>query len=653
MLPDTGKRRRKLAAHEAGQQMAARLDEVRDRAATLVLNAPQLTGFEDEHTRDLIRANQYMRRGGMVSLRPLLPLMLRLKGSPYSLKDHFPFEPFFRTRIPRQIQLKTGRQVAKSTGLAARGIIFSNSIPFFSTLFVTPLFEMIRRFSHQYVRQFIEESPVKRLFMESKTLNSVLQRTFSNGSSMYFSYAFLDAERTRGIPADANIIDEVQDMAYDHIPIIHQTLGASKWRLIQYAGTPKSLDNTIEALWQDSSQAEFMIKCHAAGCGYWNVPALTHDLDDMIGRWHRGIGPDCAGIICAECAKPLDPRRHGRWVHGVQDRRWKFPGYHIPQIIMPMHYGNHETWDTLVGKQAGRGNTSRTVFLNEVCGESCDSGSKLVTLSDLKLAACLPWKNDWRISSKRYRDYIKRVLAVDWGGGGGRVGNSAKDDDKRLRTSYTSLAALGYRPDGKIDVIWGHRSLRTHDYAYEAMLVADALKRFRCSHVVHDYGGAGAPREHILAYAGLPLGSIIPIRYVPTARQGLMTFHPATEAHPRDIYQLDKARSLVTTCECIKYGLIRFFQYDYVSSEDTGLLRDFLALQEEKIDSRAATDSFVVVRNPHMPDDFAHAVNMGCCALWYMHKAWPDVAAAARFTLDPELLARLHPTTKIDWDDIR
>jgi hypothetical protein len=118
-----------------------------------------LTGFEDPATRDLILANQFLREGQIRTLRPLLPLLLTLKGRPYRLHDYFPFEPFFRTRMAKSTLLKTGRQVSKSTSLAAQGVVFSNSIPYFSTLYVTPLFEMIRRFSHNYVRTSSRPAP--------------------------------------------------------------------------------------------------------------------------------------------------------------------------------------------------------------------------------------------------------------------------------------------------------------------------------------------------------------------------------------------------------------------------------------------------------------------------------------------------------------
>ena len=753
---------------------------------------PALTGFEDQATKDLLRANQFLRQAGMPSLKPLLPLLLKLKGKPYTLDNYFPFEPFFRTRMAKSTILKTGRQVSKSTSLAAQGIAFSNSVPFFATLYVTPLFEMVRRFSHNYVRQFLEESPVRRLFLGNNTTNSVLQRTYRNGSSMYFSYAFLDAERTRGIPADKNVIDEIQDMNYDFLQIIHETLSGSPWGLTQYAGTPKcapldspvltphgirmlgdlrvgdtvlawsgsefvaakvtaiwltghkqcwklrtengrsartspdhrlltvggyrpmseistgdliatysqrgrfewsrvesieverhevptcdievtphhnfvqsgivshnSLDNSCQKLWTDSSQAEWMIKCDSPGCGHWNVPASDWDLLDMIGPWHRDISDKIPAVVCSQCAtptghrKPLNPR-NGRWVHRFPERRWKFAGYHVPQQIMPMHYGNPEKWDALLGKQQGRNNTTPTTFLNEVCGEACDAGAKLVTETELRAAACLPWRRKAAEATKHLNRYKYRVLSIDWGGGGGKLkssGGAAKGGDvKRERTSFTAYAVLGIKHNGEVEVIWGHRSIRTHDWHYEAQLALEALTRFKCSHIVHDYSGAGEGRLVMLYQSGLPPRNIINIRYQGFGHS-IMNHHPATEDHPHDWYSIDKSRSLVTCCLCIKFGLIKFFQYDYESADNPGLIQDFLALIEEKVDTRIGSDAYVIVRNPNSTDDFAHAVNMGACSLWWLSKKWPNVAAAAKFKLSAEVMKYVHPMGKVDWAD--
>jgi hypothetical protein len=108
----------------------------------------------------------------------------------------------------------------------------------------------------------------------------------------------------------------------------------------------------------------------------------------------------------------------------------------------------------------------------------------------------------------------------------------------------------------------------------------------------------------------------------------------------------------VTVCEAIKHGMVRFFRFDRVTSDSPGLICDFLALQEEKTDGRVASDVFVVTRNPNMSDDFAQAVNIGCCALWNMTDSWPDLAAAARFAIPPELLLKLHPQAAVKWDEM-
>ena len=79
-----------------------------------------LSGTKDESTQRLFAASHLLSKARCVTLKPLLPLLLNLKGKPYHLDNHFPFEPFFRTRMPRMTLLKTGRQVSKSTSLASQ-----------------------------------------------------------------------------------------------------------------------------------------------------------------------------------------------------------------------------------------------------------------------------------------------------------------------------------------------------------------------------------------------------------------------------------------------------------------------------------------------------------------------------------------------------
>lgn len=606
---------------------------------------------DDPMIKRLHMAQHVMKQSGYLTLKPLLPLFLSIRGKPYHLHDHFPFAPFFRTRMPTRTLLKTGRQVSKSTSLAAQGVLFSNCIPYFSTLYITPLFEMIRRFSQNYVAPFIETSPVGKLFSGESTINNVLQRSFKNRSQMLFSFAYLDAERTRGISADKNVIDEVQDMDITFLPIIHETISASRdWGIIQYAGTPKTLDNTIERLWVDSSMAEWVIKCHHGGCGHWNIPALEFDLIKMIGPVHNGINDNCPGVVCAKCQKPINPRPPaqggtGRWIHRAEAKRWTFAGYHVPQIIMPMHYASVEKWSKLVDKKEGRGNVPIHVFYNEVCGESWDSGSKLVTVTDLKRAANLGWRNTVDVASKQINNYIHRFLAVDWGGGGVSKGKS----DLALQ-SYTVIAVCGLAPNGQVHVLYAHRCLTPNAHIAEAKLILDLMNLFECSHVVHDYTGAGTVRETVLLQSGLPAHSLLPVAYTGPAKGDIIVYKPPTQTHNRGHYTMDRNRALNYCCQFIKSGVIRFFDYDYRGAEDVGLLHDFLNLIEDKTESGTGRDNYKILRDPSGPDDFAQAVTMGSMMLYQMLGRWPDLASYEDVEIDEQALLASRGQVALDWE---
>lgn len=567
------------------------------------------------------RVQQFRRlseAGAIRTLEPLLPLCLTLQGKPYELSDHFPFSPMFKTAMPSNLILKTGRQVSKSTSLASHGVMLSNCIPYFRTLYVTPLYEQIRRFSNNYVRPFIDRSPIKPLWSGTSTENSVLQRSFKNLSVMLFSFALMDADRIRGVSCDKVCLDEFQDMDPDHVPIIRETMSHSDYGILQMAGTPKSLDNPIEGTWRRSSQAEWFIPCYS--CGTWNIPSLEFHIDRMIGPGHDDISEMCPGTICYHCQRPVFPR-HGHWVHRYPQRRWKLAGYHVPQIILPLHYARPDKWSELLAKREGWGNTSQATFNNEVFGESVDSGQKLISETELRAAAVLPWANNSNdpdpIMTSRLQHYQQRVMAVDWGGGG--------EDG----VSFTALALLGFTTTGHIDILWGKRLVASQEHLREAREVLHWVRQFRCHLMVHDYTGAGVVRETVMVQAGFDLERVMPIQYVRAASSNLMRYVPATPLHNRSHYRLDKTRSLLYTFQAIKLKLCRTFRYDYVNDDNAGLLSDFLALVEEKTESRLAGDIYTITRNPMLTDDFAQAVNIGCAAIWHSNNAWPNYAEAA------------------------
>jgi hypothetical protein len=563
--------------------------------------------------------------GHFPNFAPLLPLVLTLDGKPYSLENHFQFETLFYTRMPKAMVLKTGRQVGKSTVGSAHGVITCTSIPYFRTLYVTPLFEQVRRLSNNYVRPFVEQSPIRNLWIGNSTENSVLQRSFRNYSMMQFSFASLDADRVRGVRADKIVIDEVQDIDQDHIPIIKETMSASPWALSQFSGTPKTPENTIEGLWLMSSQAEWCIPCR--NCKKLNVSATTHDLEKMIGPYRDDISEANPGTVCAKCQKVIHPN-DGRWIHKYPERRFRFAGFHVPQPIMHIHYSEPSKWTELIAKREGYGNYTPEKYMNEVLGESCGVGVQLVSMDELQKACVLNHENKPKQPEDCMQDLAKyryRILSVDWGGGG------------EEGISLTVATVMGITPTGVVHVIWARRLMTPHDHLAEARQCLHYFNLFKCHFVSHDFTGAGVLRETLLCQAGVEYKRLIPIRYIRASAAKIMTHIKPTSINPRSFYQVDKTRSLLTTCAAIRLMRIRFFKYDYKSTDDPGLIHDFLALTERKTETRLGSDVYTIGRNPHLSDDFAQAVNIGCCALWHMTGAWPNFNVPEKFQLSEEV----------------
>jgi hypothetical protein len=567
---------------------------------------------------------------GSPNISPLLPMMFSLRGKPFTLADHFHFEPMYSTDLPSRTVWKTGRQVSKSTSAAILCISMAGTIPFFNQLYITPLFETTRRFSSTYVQPFIEQSPIRGMLVDGNCTKSVLQRSFKNSSIIFFSYALNDATRLRGYNVDKIWTDEAQDVDPAIMDIALQCSSGSKYDIAAYTGTSKTTDTLLEAHWLKSSQAEWHIWCQA--CGYENIPSIGYDLNKMVGPQFPGreISEEKPGVVCAKCDKPIYPRT-GRWVHHNPgtDNRIICPGYHVPQIILPLHYADPAKWRTILNRREG----ATHAFYNEVCGESYDIGAKLISKTEL-IEACKAggWDNSIHsMQSRKDGYYTEKIIAVDWGGGG------------ETEISRTVMVAMGMRPDMTIDVLHAYRFLTANDYPHEVSGIFSLMRRFGATHVVHDFGGQGAVREHIMVTAGLPLWQIVPISYVGTLNAGMMRNVPENpDTGTRSYYQLHKSRAFLQTCELIRRKKIRFFKYDYRDADQPGLINNFLSLIEHTIEGASGRSTYSIRRSATGdPDDFANAVNIGACSLFQMRGKWPDLADLSKMKVDPAMLARI------------
>lgn len=612
-------------------------------AATALSNRRHSTAKST--TAKLQKIQSLVEQGKIPTLEPVLSILFNLKGSPYSLDEHFHFSQMFNLHRPATATYKCGRQIGKSQSVAADGLVTMAAFPQFSVLFVTPLFEQIRRFSTLYVRKMIQESNFRDIWLGTNTEKSVLQRTFKNGSQAVFSFAGSDANRIRGFSANETYLDEIQDMDWRLLPIIKECMAwDKKYEIARHFGTSKVTNDALAKEWSVSSQAEWWIPCTHCSQPHgrtWNIPSSDYHIERMLGPAHKGISPECPGLICYRCEKSIYSRL-GHWEHRYKERRWTHAGYHIPQPIVPLHYESYRKWATLLAKRS-----NPVAFFNEVLGEAMDAGQRLITQQELRNAGRLPWKNNPNHPDQqvleRLGGYRMRVLAVDWGGGG-------KDG-----ISTTVLTLLGLCPDGRIECLWGKRMMGI-DHAGEARECLKWFQTFQCNFLAHDYTGAGSVRETILRLAGIPDDRIIPVNYVRSGTQDMVTINAPTQEHHREYWSVDKSRSLGTTVSMIRTGLLQFFQYDHVPEEDAGLMEDFSRLIENRAKIEKFGSNYLVISDCTGPDDFAQSVNIGCVAIWELGQAYPDFASALGLRLDPNMFRFLQAPPEdpfgYDWTEL-
>jgi hypothetical protein len=331
----------------------------------------------------------------------------------------------------KRILLICGRQTEKSTGLSNVSLSYASLNVAFKVLYVTATAQQAAQFSVDRVREAIEISPILKSLTTTKMSQSVFFKQFLNRSQIRIRYAYLNADRTRGISADQILIDEVQDILSQNIPVIEQCASHSHWKLYRYSGTPKSMDNTIQIYWEQfSTQNE------------WAVPCTRHMPTHYNILGEKNIGKK--GPICDRCGKPIDPLGEGaQWVSMqpktvANEGRVTFEGFRIPQLMVPWIIRDPVAWSDNILFAYNR--YDRAQFYNEVLGLSYDSGVRPLTRQQL-MACCEP-SIDMAELDENIRKCDHVYAGVDWG--------TAEN------ASYTVIVLGGYI-DGIFTIFYAHR----------------------------------------------------------------------------------------------------------------------------------------------------------------------------------------------------
>lgn len=329
---------------------------------------------------------------------------------------------------------KCGRQVEKSTLLGNKCLSYVCVINAFNILYVSPTNQQTKTFSQDRLKEPIETSEVLKSWTTSKLSDNIFLKKFINRGQITLRYAYHNADRVRGIPADLVCIDELQDIITDNIPVIEQCASHSPFKIFIYSGTPKSYDNPIEHYWTNfSTQNEWVVPCDRHGLPtdpstwFWNVLG-----EENIGK---------KGLICSKCGHLINPiHANAQWASMNPEVRKKlsepYEGYRIPQLMVPWL-----KWSEILDSYT---TYPRQKFFNEVLGMSFDSGTRPLTRQDV-IDNCNP---DLNMSVEGLQK-VKSMMAggmevfagIDWGTG---------------ENTY-SILALGTYINNRFTIFYIHR----------------------------------------------------------------------------------------------------------------------------------------------------------------------------------------------------
>lgn len=372
----------------------------------------------------------------------------------------------------RRVLYLTSRQTEKSTTIANRLLELSGVRPNYTSLFVSPSAMQTKVFSVTRIDDIIEVSPALRALRDSRQTYNLLEKSFVNGSKIYLRYAFLSADRIRGLSVNSLFIDEVQDILTELIPVIEETTSRHQSPFFLYSGTPKTFDNTIEKIWSGhSTQNEWAIPCDHHSPSFWNILGI------------RNLGKK--GPICVKCGNLLNPEHpRAQWVRQVDAA--EFEGFRIPRLMVPWFVKDPEKWASILDVYE---RYPLANFMNEVMALSYDSGTKPITRAEVRRICDSAYPG----TEESLDQYIGRTAlyaGIDWG-----VGTD---------NSYTVITIGGYvRDDTKFQILFSRRySGHMMDPDLHLPDIERLISTYRIKRVGVDFGGGFHPNKRLTSTFG-------------------------------------------------------------------------------------------------------------------------------------------------------
>lgn len=478
--------------------------------------------------------------------------------------------------------LKFGRQTHKSTTVANKTVLPCLKYENYHSLYVAPTGNQVSVFSTDKLDGAIKGSPViGENYLNTQTKNQITYKELANGSKIYLRSAFHTADSIRGISSDQTSLDEIQDICSDHIAVIEQSMGHSlaKWKYMKeqipnlpmhlfncrlYAGTPKTIENTMEKYWDKSTQNEWIIKCTNQGCGKYNY------IDE------ENIGPTC--LICRKCGKPIY-YENGQWIS--MNKAGFIEGYRLPQIVLKWINDSSNPMAWKINVIDTRSIYSSEKYANEVLALPYAAARHPISVPEL--AACC---EDYDMVTEETYDLnplLKGVTlitgGIDWGKG-----------DTASGTSY-SVLSIGAYIKGKFKTIFVKKYIGK--MSEPLLQIEDMLRiifKFECRLVIADTGDGRTSNAMMVEKLG-------PTKFSEVYEHGTIRQKIRWDKE-KGHYIINRTRIMTDYMMDIKRTDVGFFKYDQFKEHQS----DFTGIYAEYSEQTRMTKY-----DHNVPDDVFHA----------------------------------------------
>jgi len=508
----------------------------------------------------------------------LLPQTLTFQGHPMDVANRRPmFSPLFRKQREAQREISLcGRQTGKTSSAAASMLMNLIWRQHFDIMYLAPLAIYTQRLHQVHFAPFIKNCRLPWPIVDRDCVNNVNAKSFLTGSHFHAASLYNSAANAIGIKIDSLVFDECQDLNRDFIPMAQETLKNSEFRWESYFGTARTMDNTIQTLFDESSMDEWHMRC---GCGLWVIPDREHHAISMIQK---------QGISCPQCSRLIDVTR-GEWVSRHPERAKEFRGRHIPATIVKDLLLPHGRYiDTIYNKLHGVSRYSESKFLQEVLGISSDQGGRPITPAEVAAASILPISAS---SQTRTSNYLSLAGGADWGGA--------------EIVSFTVGTVVGWTSEGKFHCLGATRPTGVVENERHLPLAGffQRIGQGQLYGIGADVGFVGGVQNRNLQRAA----------GIKTASIGYGTKKNFYQALENNHFVVDRTTLIYIVYTLIREGKLLFPAGEWFETFSHDLTATFV----EEIEAPNGARNRRYCRYSQRPDDFLHALGYAVfiCAL--------------------------------------